>query len=346
MITETFSRLTRRQLQSIVFLLVLPALNWAFVVVTLYDLGVSTPGRAGRAAFRLWLVFGLSFVALRLLRTYAPAMLDNDRFWRQLGVHVLVVVSIAALIGPFFEKPAFVEQQGSMLMPPVFLILEIVVYVAVLWMLRQQEVNFATTDRLREAQLSVLKLQSNPHFLFNTLNLITAEISTDPNRAKETVFDLADLLRSSVKLAEKRLVTVSEDVRLSSLYLDLQQRRFKDRLTVDITMDPRTEDLQIPSLLLQPIVENAIKWAVSPYAGPAHIAIATQLHVDRLSITVSDTGSGFDDDTIVEGDGFRILRRTLDLHYCEDYQLNLRSTEKGGLFSLDLPAIPRGSSDE
>lgn len=328
-----------------VFLLVLPAVNWLFAVTSLYDLGVVTFAMAGRVAIRLWLVFGLSFLALVVIRKYVPAALDQGRFWRLLGVHIGVVVGIGALIGPLFDRPAFMEQTNSMLMPRIFLIMEIVVYVAVLWMLRQQELNFATADRLREAQLNVLKSQSNPHFLFNTLNLITAEISTDPDSARETVFDLADLLRSNIKLAEQRLVKLSEELHLLSLYLGLQQRRFKERLTVSFEIDPRTEDIQIPSLLLQPVIENTIKWAVAPYAGPASVEIATERRGDRFSIVIKDSGPAFDDGSIVEGDGFRILRRTLDLQYHDNYQLSLSSTEEGGVFSLELPTTPAGGRD-
>ena len=345
MVAEAIKRLTRRQLQAMVFLLVLPAVNWLFAVTALHDLGAGTLATAGRVAIRLWLVFGLSFLALVVLRRYVPAALDQDRFWRMLGVHIVVVVGAGALIGPLFERPAFMEQTNSMLMPRIFLIMEIVVYVAVLWMLRQQELNFATADRLREAQLNVLKSQSNPHFLFNTLNLITAEISTDPDGARETVFDLADLLRSNIRLAEHRLVKLSEELHLVSLYLRLQQRRFKERLTVTLEIDPRTEDIQIPSLLLQPVVENTIKWAVAPYAAPASVEVAAKLRGDRFSIVIKDSGPPFDDGSIVEGDGFRILRRTLDLQYHDNYQLSLSSTPEGGVFSLDLPPAPLGGGD-
>ena len=342
MVTKAISGLTRRQLQAAVFLLVLPAVNWLFAVTSLYDLGVVSFAMAGRIAIRLWLVFGLSFLTLVVIRRYVPAALDPDRFWRLLGVHIVVIVGIGALIGPLFDRPAFMAQTNAMLMPRIFLTMEIVVYVAVLWMLRQQQLNFATVDRLREAQLNVLKSQSNPHFLFNTLNLITAEISTDPDSARETVFDLADLLRSNFKLAEQRLVKLSEELRLLSLYLRLQQRRFKERLTVSFEIDPRTEDIQIPSLLLQPVIENTIKWAVAPYAGPASVEVVAERRGDRFSIVIKDSGPAFDDGSIVEGDGFRILRRTLDLQYPDDYRLSLSSTAEGGVFSLDLPITPAG----
>lgn len=325
-----------------VFLLVLPFVNWLLIMVTLHDIGIATLETAGRAAVRVWLIFGLSFLALVVLGRYVSAALDHGRFWRLLGVHIGVIVGVGALIGALTGLPEAVQQRGSIVLPRIFLIMEIVVYVLVLWMLRQQELRFATADRLKEAQLNVLKAQSNPHFLFNTLNLITAEIASDPNRARETVFDLADLLRSNIRLAEKRLVSVAEEIHLVSLYLGLQQRRFAERLTVSVDMDPRTADVQIPSLLLQPVVENTIKWAVAPYAGPATVQVATELRGDRFSIVIKDSGPAFDEDNIVEGDGFRILRKTLDLEYHDNFALSLRSTAEGGVFSLDLPTIPAG----
>jgi len=152
-------------------------------------------------------------------------------------------------------------------------------------------------------------------------------------------------LRSNIKLAEQRLVKLSEELHLLSLYLGLQQRRFKERLTVSFEIDPRTEDIQIPSLLLQPVIENTIKWAVAPYAGPASVEVATERRGDRFSIVIKDSGPAFDDGSIVEGDGFRILRRTLDLQYHDNYQLSLSSTEEGGVFSLELPTTPAGGRD-
>lgn len=338
------NRLTRRQFQAMVFLLVLPAVNWLLLVTTLYDMGIGSPAMAARGAARLWLVFGLSFLVLESLRKYLPLTIDPDRFWRLLAVHVAVILGSAAVVDISFGRPVVLEQANSLVLPRIFLIMEITVYVAILWILRQQERNFEIAARMKDAELNVLKSQSNPHFLFNTLNLIAAEIASDPNRARETVFDLADLLRSYVRFAERRMVSVDEEMHLVSLYLSLQQRRFHDRLTVSIEIDPETADIQIPSLLLQPVVENTIKWAVAPFARPATIRLVTRLRGERMLIEVMDSGPGFAEEGIVEGDGFRILRKTLNLQYREDYVLSLRASAEGGVFSLDLPKRSTGGN--
>jgi len=199
---------------------------------------------------------------------------------------------------------------------------------------------------LQETELNMLRSQSNPHFLFNTLNLITSEISADPDNAKEIVFDLADLLRSNIKMVQKRFTTVAEEMKLVNLYLAIQQKRFKDRLSFHIDLDPDTKQLKMPALLLQPVVENTVKYAVAPYAAKAHIAVVTQVKQNKLYICFKDTGPAFDDTQIIEGNGFRILRETLALHYRDDYKLELRSTADGGELKLRLPIDPVGINDE
>lgn len=339
--TRTVYDTIRQHPQAVVFLLVLPAINLLFFVAILLDMGLGSPDRITVVALRLWLVFGLSFVVLNLLRVTLPALLQPDRYWRQLVIHIVVIVTIALTVGPLFELPkAEVLQRSYLMLPRIFLIMEITVYVTFMWMLHQQELRFAMADQLKEAQLNVLKSQSNPHFLFNTLNMITADISTNPNRARESVFDLADLLRDSIRLSENQLVSVADEIQLVTLYLRLQQRRFHDRLTFSIDATPETMQILIPSLLLQPVIENTIKWAVAPYAKPATIRVSATESANRLHITVVDSGPGIQEHELTEGNGFRILRRTLDLWYSGDYKLSLQSTSNGGVFSLDLPIKP------
>lgn len=342
---STLSRLARLQIQQIAFLLILPAANWLLVVAALHDLGVVSWTIIGQAMLRIWLLFALSYLVLRLAQRYAGALICEQSFWRQLILHIVVVLSISAIITQVFGQPNVVTPAPNMAIMRVFLMLEIIVYVAVRWVAQQQAFNSAITNRLKEAQLHALRSQSNPHFLFNTLNLISAEIESDPSRAKETVYDLADLLRSNVRLAERDTISVREEMRLLSLYLGLQQRRFEDRLSVSVTVDQRTANLEVPALLLQPVIENTVKWAVAPHAAAATISVSTELRGDRWSVTIKDSGPPFDDTAIAEGDGFRILYQTLELHYNSDYKASLRSTSKGGVFSLDLPVTVKGHAN-
>ena len=330
------------RLQATVFLILLPLMN-VFLTSSLFlNLDVRGWRLPLTAAVRIWATFGLSLLLLRLVARYRPQTLDNDAFWRQLFIHSSIVLSIGFLVGPLIELPAYVPRPKLFVVPRMILILEMAMYLAVVRILKQQQNWFATKASLREAELNVLRSQSNPHFLFNTLNLIASEISRDPENAKEIVFDLADLLRSSVKAAERRLTTVAAEIELVRLYLRLQEQRFSDRLTFSMAIAPETENLQIPALLLQPVVENTVKWAVAPFPSQAHILVECSLLDDELSIVFRDTGPAFDDTQIVDGNGFRILRRTLELNYPGRWRLQLSSTTEGGLLSLGLPAREYG----
>ncbi|MEO0424697.1 MAG: histidine kinase [Pseudomonadota bacterium] len=329
---------THRHFQLLAFLLVFPAANSLFVATILYDLGVLNLDRIAWVILRLWSIFGLAFAGVRLLHRALPKVFHPDHFWRQLLAHLLLIIFAGALVGPVMTLPTALPRPDSMFMPRVVLALEIIVYLGVLRVLRQQAREFQAQATAREAELSMLRAQSNPHFLFNTLNLISSQIADDPDNAREIVFDLADLLRSNIKMAQQSVTTVAEELRLVSLYLTLQQKRFGSRLSFSVELASEAEALPVPSLLLQPVVENTVKYAVAPYATPAHVQVQAQLADDTLRITVRDTGPAFDDSQINVGNGFRILHQTLALHYGDDYDVTLNSTDAGGVFTLSVPA--------
>jgi signal transduction histidine kinase len=148
--------------------------------------------------------------------------------------------------------------------------------------------NQATT-----AQLAMLRYQLNPHFLFNTLNSISTLVllkQTEP--ANAMLSRLSSFLRYTLINEPSGRVTVAQEVDTLKLYLDIERMRFEERLRTTFRIDPATEAALLPSLLLQPLVENAIKYAVSPQEAGAEITIAAQLIGQNLRITVSDTGPG------------------------------------------------------
>ena len=326
------------RLETIVFLLVLPGLNTLLAVSVLYNLDVRGFGAPTNAALRIWATFASSLLLLRLLKTQLPSVLDDDAFWRQLLVHAAILIAMGYLFGPFVEIPASLPQPRFVFVPRVIVSLQVATYLVVVRILKQQERWFETRAALRDAELNVLRAQSNPHFLFNTLNLIASEVSRDPENAKEVIFDLADLLRSSVKAADRSLTSIGEEMELVRLYLQLHTQRFRDRLTYSIDIAPGTESLEIPSLLLQPVVENTVKWAVAPYSSQARIRVQCERQDDEVSIVFQDSGPSFDEEQVSEGNGFRILQRTLELNYPGRWQWRLRSTPEGGRLELRFPA--------
>lgn len=330
---------TRKRVQAAAFLLIWPGINTLLITAVLIDLNALFASVWLPTVTKLWLANVSAFAVIRLVESRYPNFTVNVSFWRQLILNVVIILSIMALFSPSLELPESIRVQQVKAVPVLIMFLEITIYLGVLYILNQQERSYETALTLQEAELNVLRAQSNPHFLFNTLNLITSEISNDPENAKEIVYDLADLLRGSVKLAQQPITSIEEELKLVDLYLKLQQKRFKDRLTYEIETPDTSKNYQIPALLLQPIVENTIKHAVAPYASKAHIKISIVAGQSRLEILFQDSGPPFDDKNIVEGNGFRILRKTLALNYPSSHEMSLQSTPQGGLFSLSIPRI-------
>jgi len=144
-----------------------------------------------------------------------------------------------------------------------------------------------------QAQLAMLRYQLNPHFLFNTLNSISTLVllkQTEP--ANAMLSRLSSFLRYTLVNKPSARVTVAQEVETLKLYLDIERMRFEERLRTTFAIDTESVEALLPSLLLQPLVENAIKYAVSPQESGAEITIASQLVGSMLRITVSDTGPG------------------------------------------------------
>jgi signal transduction histidine kinase len=153
-------------------------------------------------------------------------------------------------------------------------------------------------NQATSAQLAMLRYQLNPHFLFNTLNSISTLVllkQTEP--ANAMLSRLSSFLRYTLINEPTGRVTVAQEVETLKLYLDIELMRFEERLRTTFRIDPATETALLPSLLLQPLVENAIKYAVSPQESGAEITIVTQLVGQNLRITVTDTGPGLQSST-------------------------------------------------
>lgn len=145
----------------------------------------------------------------------------------------------------------------------------------------------------RQAQLALLRYQLNPHFLFNTLNSMAALISVgQPDRATKMINKLSDYFRQSLTAEPTKEVLLSEEVATTDLYLEIERIRFADRLSVDIDIDPVTRQLLVPSMILQPLVENSLKHAIGQSEEGGRVRIRSELRADgALLLTVDDTGA-------------------------------------------------------
>ena len=196
------------------------------------------------------------------------------------------------------------------------------------------------------AQLAMLRYQLNPHFLFNTLNSISTLVllkQTEPANAMLT--RLSAFLRHTLVSQPGTKVTVAQEVETLQLYLDIERMRFEERLRTEFRIDPEAAEATLPSMLLQPLVENAIKYAVSPQEEGARIALSAQLVGRRLRVAVSDTGPGLrggggraslpaaiigEGSTVSTGVGLANIRDRLAQAYGEDHRFEIRTPPEGG----------------
>src|SRR5215467_230649 len=157
---------------------------------------------------------------------------------------------------------------------------------------RENELQYAELRaQLSQAQLEALRLQLQPHFLFNTLNSIVGLIRNDENRdAIRMTSGLSKLLRHVLEHADRQEVTLGEEVEFLSRYLEIQQMRFSDRLTVEMKIDPDTLEAMVPSLILQPIVENSLRHGVAARDAPGRVCLRTTRSNGVLQIDVYNDG--------------------------------------------------------
>lgn len=221
--------------------------------------------------------------------------------------------------------------------------------------LREQEARVARADALRmEAQLAALRGQLNPHFLFNTLHTLTALVRRDPATAENALERFGDMLRYvlDVKRSAREDVTLEDEMQFVRNYLSLEQLRFGDRLRVVERLESDALDCVLPSLTLQPLVENAIKYGIAPRKTGGSITIGATLHGDVLALEVRDDGPGARNDILqsATGVGLRAVRQRLETRY--DGKTNFAVTTSPGegfIVRLSLPATTlslNGSSDE
>ncbi len=145
---------------------------------------------------------------------------------------------------------------------------------------------------LARAELQALKSQIHPHFLFNSLNAVATLITKDPPAAKGTVIKLAGLLRRLLAESETQEVPLAQEIEFARSYLEIEQIRFSNRLAVDISVDPQAEKALVPHLILQPLVENAVRHGIGPKADPGTIRIEASLAEDKVLLSVIDDGVG------------------------------------------------------
>jgi LytS/YehU family sensor histidine kinase len=192
---------------------------------------------------------------------------------------------------------------------------------------------------LAEAQLSQLKAQLRPHFFFNALNTISALMHVDVERADRMLARLGDLLRVSLQINDREMTALREEVRTLELFAQIMQERFADRVTLSWKVDADVLDVQVPMLLLQPLLENAFKHGVERSIGPVSIEMVARRANDRLAVEIRNTGSTLSAD-YREGVGLRNCRERLKVIYGDRAALQLANDGDAVVAIVTLPERP------
>ena len=224
-----------------------------------------------------------------------------------------------------------------------FLMIGCMGIMSLLWytLQEQQEANRRKEEAeqmTKDAELLKLRQQLQPHFLFNSLNSISALAGTQPEKARHMIQQLSDFLRGTLKRDEQQTVTLEEELHHLQLYLDIEKVRFGQRLQTDIRIEEATQKLRVPSLLLQPIVENAIKYGLYDTIGEVMITIEAIQKDQQLQITITNP---FDEETAVstKGTGFGLasIYRRMFLLFARNDLLKTSKTETIFTTTLLIP---------
>jgi sensor histidine kinase YesM len=210
---------------------------------------------------------------------------------------------------------------------------------------RQGELRASQLEaQLSQAQLQALKMQLHPHFLFNTLHSISALLNKDTEAARKMITRLGDFLRLTLENSGTQEVTLKEEMEFLRCYLEIERIRFQDRLTTRVFIDPEALDVRVPNLILQPIVENAIRHAIAPRSTPGEIEIRAKQEDGILRIQISDNGPGLPmnrsaDSLFKKGLGLTNTQTRLDRLYGAQHRFEIANDPRGGLaVTLEIPA--------
>lgn len=255
---------------------------------------------------------------------------------------------------PDFSSPGFwALWKGKFLNQLVATVVLYGVILMVGWMLesrerlaRQQMEASRLNEQLAKAQLSALRQQIEPHFLFNTLNTIAGLVREGKNdRAVDMIAGLSDLLRRTLKTSDRQQVALGEELEIVETYLEIEKARFAERLHVKVEVPEELKSARVPSLVLQPIVENAVKHGIAKRVQGGEIGISAARVNGTLTVSVSNDGPGFPEDweSKAAGIGLKNVRERLASLYGEEAGVNVGEAEGGAVVRISVPY--RGSGE-
>ncbi|MCH7639597.1 MAG: histidine kinase [Bacteroidetes bacterium] len=334
--------------------------------LTLVRRSLDPRGPEGLATPELWMTlieYGFWVLLTPLVFWLARRFpLERNSLAQRIVLHLAIALVVAALfevVRLMILRPMIIQHtmglrggrfgRGPGHLNPVFALKhlqfldELIVYLAVLsagfardyfFRLRERQREAARlTAQLAEARLSALRMQLNPHFLFNTLHAVSALVERDPTGVRRMIAKLSTLLRHTLDTASAQEVPLRDELQFLRDYLDIQQVRFQGRLEVVEDVPSNLLDALVPNLILQPLVENAVEHGVSGLEDGGRIDIGAQRDGNNLILSVRDNGPGIDPEMPLRenGVGLRNTRERIEGMYGDAGHLVLEPAEGGGL---------------
>lgn len=276
----------------------------------------------------------------RLLLTHLATAVVLTFFWVKIGnIIAHQLDSLPKWRGVYFQ---YTFRTGLLYGAGVFYyLLSVAITYALIAQRASQEAQDRALEsiaRAREAELSALKAQINPHFLYNSLNSISALTSIDPARAREMCVALADFLRLTLGMGEKRAIPLGEEVSLLEKYCAIEKVRFGDRLSVKGEIPEEAKGCLLPPLLLQPLFENAVVHGIAQMPEGGWIRLKAVRNADRLSLTVENSWDPEAGSSRRNGVGLKNVQRRLEARYGNEAQLQAQAEDDVFRVSLVFPA--------
>lgn len=362
-------RISRKWQVVIIFTIFWALLGLCFAYIS-YSVAVLNTNNSSVSPY---LIFSLNLVKFFLWFAFAPLIFllvkkfdfeKRETFFRnfliQIGIglsfiilHTLIYTPISAFFDPvlettlpamatLFEKYLFFGNfyLGVLLYTLIFIICQ--GYLFFDSYVREKIRRSKVQTELADARLQTLKMQLQPHFLFNTLHSISALNLSDPMKANQMIARLGDFLRMTLDAADEQMVTLHEELDFLRCYLEIEQIRFSDRLTVEYDISDETLSTEVPHLILQPIVENAVKYGIAPFAGKGTIKISAHKTNEKLFLQIKDNGEKANQAIATNGNGsngkgLNNVRLRLVHLYGKNFRFELQKKDGGMQVDLEIP---------
>jgi len=252
------------------------------------------------------------------------------------GGVMLIARFTAALLAPNFRG----IETRFLAAAPVLSLMVLLIYemsIALHYAALELEASRRSEILARDSQLKALKAQVNPHFLFNSLNSISALTAVNPTEAREMCIRLADFLRTSLRLGERVTIPLAEELGLTKMYLDVEQVRFGGKLRVVQDINPGCANCSVPALVLQPLVENAVKHGIAMMDEGGEIRMSVRHDQDRMRFTISNPFDPEAPSTGRNGIGLRNIRERLEAFYGSAARLDIELEERLYRVTMTIP---------